>query len=197
MSSRQIRVADVEATALRISFVGELGWELHVDDENLTQLYNSILDAGDDLGLADFGSYALNSMRIEKGYHGWGFDFGVEFTPADSDLMRFVNLDKEDFIGRHQVVANGHGRKWIWSMFRLYADSDPAPSAPIRQHGDVIGFVTSASPGFRTDTRLALGYVEVGSDLCGGFTVDVLGESAGAERLDRPIYDPDHARPRG
>ncbi len=59
-------------------FVGELGWELHLPDEDLGQLYQAIVDAGQGLGLADFGSYALNAMRIEKGYHGWGADFGTE-----------------------------------------------------------------------------------------------------------------------
>ncbi|NDH10309.1 MAG: hypothetical protein EBY44_00945 [Actinobacteria bacterium] len=72
MSLREIEIAGVMATALRVSFVGELGWELHVDDADLIELYEALWSVGADLGLRDFGSYALNSMRVEKGYHGWG-----------------------------------------------------------------------------------------------------------------------------
>ena len=82
MSLREIEIAGVMATALRVSFVGELGWELHVDDADLIELYEALWSVGADLGLRDFGSYALNSMRAEKGYHGWGSEFGVEYTPS-------------------------------------------------------------------------------------------------------------------
>ncbi len=93
MSLREITVGGVAATALRVSFVGELGWELHVDDDNLVDLYRALHETGEDLGLRDFGSYALNAMRVEKGYHGWGSEFGVEYTPFDAGIERFVAFD--------------------------------------------------------------------------------------------------------
>ena len=86
MLLREIEIAGVMVTALRVSFVGELGWELHVDDADLVTLYTALHEVGSDLGLRDFGSYALNSMRVEKGYHGWGSEFGVEYTPFDAEL---------------------------------------------------------------------------------------------------------------
>ena len=97
MSVAEIQIAGVKVIAMRVSYVGELGWELHVPDGELVKLYQAIEEAGIPLGLKDFGSYALNAMRIEKGYHGWGADFGTEYTPFDAGLERFVAFDKGDF----------------------------------------------------------------------------------------------------
>ncbi len=205
MSVREIDVAGIVATALRVSFVGELGWELHVDDEDLVGLYTALHDAGGDLGLRDFGSYALNSMRIEKGYHGWGSEFGVEYTPFDVGLDRFLALDKPDFIGREATLARAETPAawsygvWTLDISTMPGDSgDPPPSAPIRVDGEAVGFVTSASMGFRTAQRVCLGYVEGRhADTVDGFTVDGYGVDLPATRHAHGIYDPEHERPRG
>ncbi len=205
MSVAEITVAGVVSTALRVSFVGELGWELHVADRDLVLLYDALHEAGADLGLRDFGSYALNAMRIEKGYHGWGSEFGVEYTPFDVGIGRFVDLGKPAFVG-HEAVRAMADRPADWSYGTWTVDmrgapgpvGDPPPSAPIRVDGEAVGFVTSASMGFRTGQRVCLGYVEGRfADRMQGFTIDAWGHDAPAERHPHGVYDPDHTRPRG
>ena len=204
MSLREVEIAGVMVTALRVSFVGELGWELHVDDADLVQLYTAIQEAGIDLGLRDFGSYALNAMRIEKGYHGWGSEFGVEYTPFDVGLDRFLDLDKPDFIGRDQALAMAERpAEWSYGVWTVDTAAmpgpvgDPPPSAPIRVGGEAVGFVTSASMGFRTGERVCLGYVEGRhADTTDGFTIDGFGARLPAVRHEHAVYDPDHERPR-
>ena len=204
MSVREIDVADAKTTALRVSFVGELGWELHVDDADLAGLYTALHCAGSDLGLRDFGSYALDAMRIEKAYHGWGSEFGVEYTPFEAGLERFVDLDKPDFVGREAALAAADGPQgWSYGIWTVDlggldgAPADPAPSAPIRINGRPVGFVTSASMGFRTGRRVCLGYVEGPfAATATGFTVTVLGTDCPAQRHARAVYDPSNERPR-
>ena len=204
MSLREIEVGAATATALRVSFAGELGWELHVDDADLVGLYGALRDAGEDLGVADFGSYALNSMRIEKGYHGWGTEVGAEYTPYDAGLGRFVHPDKADFVGRDAVRAMAAELpQWSYGIWTvdiggLSGDpGDPPPSAPIRVEGETAGFVTSAAMGFRTGQRVCLGYVERRyAGISSGFTIDVFGAACGATRHAGAVYDPAHSRPR-
>lgn len=204
MSARQVTVAGAEATALRVSFVGELGWELHLDDRHLVAVYRALHEAGTDLGLRDFGSYALNAMRIEKGYHGWQTEFGVEYTPHDAGLGRFVHLDKGDFIGRDAVVARaGRAAEWCYGIWTVDLSGlvgrpgDPPPSATIRVDGDAAGYVTSASPGFRTGARVCLGYVGARyAQADRGFTIDAYGTACPAVRHRQAVYDPGHERPR-
>ena len=204
MSLREIEIAGVMVTALRVSFVGELGWELHVDDADLVALYNAIDAVGADLGLRDFGSYALNAMRVEKGYHGWGSEFGVEYTPFDCGFERFLALDKPDYIGRDAVRAKAaKSAEWSYGVWTVDISGiegpagDPPPSAPIRIDGEAIGFVTSASLGFRTGERVCLGYVEGRfADATSGFTIDGYGADCPAQRHDHGPYDPEHLRPR-
>ncbi len=203
-SVREITVAGATVTALRVSFVGELGWELHLDDDDLVHVYTALHREGADLGLRDFGSYALNAMRIEKGYHGWQSEFGVEYTPFDAGLERFIAFDKPDFVGREAVLTMRE-RPAAWSYGIWTVDisglpgdpGDPAPSATIRVGGAAAGYITSASPGFRTGTRVCLGYVEGGfATATEGFTVDVFGTPCPATRHAHGIYDPNHERPR-
>ena len=204
MSLREIEIAGVEATALRVSFVGELGWELHVDDGDLVRLYEALWEAGDGLGLRDFGSYALNSMRIEKGYHGWGTEFGVEYTPFDAGVERFIDFDKPDFVGRDAALARSKAdADWSHGVWTVDLDGvdgpagDPAPSAPIRVEGRPVGYVTSASMGFRTGARVCLGYVEgQHAERMSGFTIDVFGTECQARRHAGGVYDPGNDRPR-
>ncbi len=198
MSWQEMTVGGVDALGLRVSFVGELGWELHVDDDDLVALYDALFDAGHDLGIRDFGSYALNSMRIEKGYHGWGTEFGVEYTPFDVGLGRFVHFDKGDFVGRKAALAmSSESPEWSYGQWTLNLDDfdgehgDPPPSAPILMNGQPVGFVTSAAMGFRTGQRVCLGYVQGKySNTNSGFFIDIFGTPCPARRHTKPIYTP-------
>ena len=104
LSARDIAVASVPVRALRINFVGELGWELHHPIEYQTGLYDALKTAGAGLGLADFGLRAMDSLRLEKAYRAWGADLNTEVTPLEAGLERFVAFDKGDFIGRDALL---------------------------------------------------------------------------------------------
>ena len=195
MSVAEIDLAGIPVTAMRVSYVGELGWELHLASSDLTKLYGAVCEAGAPHGLCDFGSYALNAMRIEKGYHGWGTDFGVEYTLFDAGLERFANLKKSAFVGRDAVVAQSQSAP-DWSFIGLEI-LDPGPDAlasdPILRDGAWIGYVTSCSMGFRTGKHLVLGYVRSGilavGDRC---AVSIFGEERSAVCHSPHVYDPEN-----
>ncbi len=197
MSVAEIELAGIPVTAMRVSYVGELGWELHLSSSDLAKLYDAINDVGATHGLCDFGSYALNAMRIEKGYHGWGADFGIEYTLFDAGLARFANLKKGDFIGRDAVVVQSQTSP-DWSFVGLEI-ADPGPDAlasdPIVKDGTWIGYVTSCGMGFRTGKLLALGYVRSGSLVLGDrCVVSIFGEERSAICHSPHVYDPENQR---
>jgi dimethylglycine dehydrogenase len=200
MSAAEITVAGEAVTALRVSYVGELGWELHLASSGLAALYQAICEAGAGLGLVDFGSYALGAMRLEKGYHAWGADFGSEYSLFDAGLEGFVKLDKPDFIGRAAVLRQHEiPSAWRFAGFLVEGgDADPLPSDPIFQGGRLVGYVTSGGTGFRLGKRLALGYLErAEADPSGDFEIETLGERRRAVLSPTPFYDPRNARLRG
>ncbi|MEM7045557.1 MAG: FAD-dependent oxidoreductase, partial [Pseudomonadota bacterium] len=197
MSVHEMEIAGVPVIVLRVSYVGELGWELHVRSADLEKLYAAIAKAGAPLGLRDFGSYALNVMRIEKGYHAWGADFGTEYTPFDAGLERFVASEKPAFIGRDAVIAmQDRTPDWRFLGFEIDSlDADALPSDPITKDGEVIGYVTSAAFGYRTKKRLALGYVRNGSGTLGDrFDIEILGRPCQAIGTSPHAYDPSNLR---
>lgn len=197
MSVAEITVAGIPATALRVSYIGELGWELHVASADLETLYNAVWQAGARHGICNFGSYALNAMRIEKGYHGWGADFGPEYTLFDAGLSKFANMTKGAFAGREAVMRQGQAAP-DWNFIGLEVNDpgpEPLPSDPILRHGEVIGYLTSVSMGYRTGKLLALGYVEHGA-LAMGETchIQAFAELRAATRHVRHVYDPSNAK---
>ncbi|WP_306115638.1 MULTISPECIES: FAD-dependent oxidoreductase [unclassified Roseovarius] len=193
MSVTECEVAGVPVTALRVSYVGELGWELHVASDNLLPLYDAIRDAGRSHGIYNFGSYALNAMRIEKGYHGWGADFGTEYTLFDAGLAKFANLSKGTFTGRDAALRQADvPTDWTFIGLEVIDPGpEPLPSDPIVRDGRTIGYLTSVSMGYRTGKLLALGYVESGAlamgDTC---CVQAFGVMRAARRHAPQVYDP-------
>jgi dimethylglycine dehydrogenase len=200
MSVAEFEVAKRAATAMRVSYVGELGWELHLASSDLSAVYEALCETGSDSGLVDFGSYALNCMRIEKAYHGWGADFGSEYTMFDAGLEKFVDFDKPDFIGREALLEQRE-RKPEWRFIRLVVDcvdADPLPGDPILLDGECVGYVTSGGTGFRVGRCLALGYVSNDiNDRETGFEIVILGESRKAGIVKQAFYDPANQRLRG
>lgn len=200
MSVAEIEVAGISCTAMRVSYVGELGWELHLESQHLARLYAEIERLGENRGLSDFGSYALNCMRIEKAYHAWGSDFGTEYTMFDAGLEKFVALDKPDFIGKDAVL---HQRQSApeWRFVRLLVDSpdaDPLPGDPILAQGNCIGYVTSGGYGFRVDKTLALGYIASNAEpVDAPLEIEILGSRCRATAVDSALYDPENIRCRG
>ncbi len=197
MSATEMTVAGVPVTALRVSYVGELGWELHVASADLETLYQAVWDIGRPHGICNFGSYALNAMRIEKGYHGWGADFGTEYTLFDAGLSRFANLAKGRFTGREAVLEQANTVP-EWAFIGLEINDpgpEPLPSDPILLDDEVIGYLTSVSMGYRTGKLLALAYVKVGTlEIDGTCIVRAFGQDRAARRQSHHVYDPDNAR---
>lgn len=197
LSVAEITLAGAPVTAMRVSFVGELGWELHMPSASLAAVYEAIMENVRAVGGGQFGSYALNAMRIEKGYHGWGSDFGTEYTLFDAGLGRFANLKKGDFIGRDAVIAPAaRPADWDWVGLEIVEPSaEPLASDPILKDGSAIGYVTSASHGYRTGKHLVLGYVRAGTlspgEVC---SLRILGREIRAIRHSPHVYDPDNLR---
>ncbi|MCW1955158.1 MAG: FAD-dependent oxidoreductase [Roseobacter sp.] len=199
MSFAQINIAGIPVTAMRVSYVGELGWELHVASDHLAPLYHAIWEAGVAHGICNFGSYALNAMRIEKGYHGWGADFGTEYTLFDAGLSKFANMSKGEFTGKAAFTRQSQGEA-AWTFIGLEINDpgpEPVPSDPILLEGRVIGYVTSCSMGYRTGKLLALGYVQSGTlDMGGRCQVQAFGDLRTATRHSHHVYDPNNDRVR-
>jgi len=195
MSVRQLSVAGIELTAMRVSYVGELGWELHLPSSDLLKLYSEISKAGESVELVDFGSYALNAMRLEKAYHAWGADIGCEYTLFDAGLEKFYDPEKTDFIGRSAVIEQ-QKKKPDWRFVHLIIDSDeadPLSGDPILDQGQCIGYITSGGTGFRTDQCVALGYVDNrAGELSNELSVEILGELHRATVVQGAFYDPEN-----
>src|SRR5262249_35102054 len=147
--------------ALRVSYVGELGWELHVPIPLLAQVYDQLVDAGRALQLQHFGLYALDSLRLEKGYRSWKADLTTEYSPLAASL-RFVSLDKPAAsIGRDALrrEALSGPRERLVPLVVDAADADAAPVSIVYQDAERVGLVTSGGYGYRLGCSLALAYV--------------------------------------
>ena len=176
---------------MRVSYVGELGWELHLASADLATVYHALWEVGSDLGLIDFGSYALNSMRLEKGYHAWGADFGTEYTLFDAGLQGFAKLDKVEFTGRAAVLEQQQQTaEWQFAGFEiLEGDADALASDPILLGDECVGYVSSGGYGFRINKRLALGYVRDDINTQSAeFTIKILGKLCQAKVCELPYY---------
>ena len=197
MSVAEIDIAGIGCTAMRVSYVGELGWELHLEAQLLPRLYAEVERLGEGFGLTDFGSYALNCMRIEKAYHGWGADFGTEYTMFDAGLEKFVDFGKPDFTGREAVLRQRQAKsEWRFTRFLVESpDADPLPGDPVILGDEVVGYVTSGATGFRTGKVIALGYVKADTAAeAEGFKIEILGQRCAAHHCEQAIYDPDNTR---
>ncbi len=197
LSVQEITLAGVPVTAMRVSFVGELGWELHLSSEHLVQVYEAIMPKVKALGGCQFGSYALNAMRIEKGYHGWGSDFGTEYTLFDAGLGQFANLKKGGFVGREAVLEQSSTTPdWEWIGLEWFGDGpEPMASDPILAGDQWVGYITSASHGYRTGKNCALGYVKRGTlEMGAACGVRSFGRVYEAVRHSPHVYDPDNVR---
>ena len=202
-SARAIRVGAVETRALRVSYVGELGWELHVAMTDLPALHEALCAAGEPVGLRLFGAWAMNSMRLEKGYRAWGVDLTTERTPIESGLGRLVRTEGREFTGREALLARA-GSTGAWRMGLLSIepddDADPFYTHTVWKGGQPVGIVTSGAPGHRTGAVLALAYLlpDTGepdaTDTGGWLEVSILGRRSRARVLDAPPYDPADAR---
>lgn len=203
LKAKQVDVAGGPVRALRMSYQGELGWELHVPMAHMAAVYDALWSAGQEFGIANFGSYALNSMRLEKAYKGAG-ELTNEVTLPEADVMRFVKLEGRDFIGKDATekslakTGNG-GLPWVCVYMEVDAadKADPHSSETIYLNGRRVGQVSSGGLGLYTGKSLAFGYVTPEAAAPGtALEVMVLGEKRPATVLAEPVYDPESKLPR-
>jgi dimethylglycine dehydrogenase len=197
--ARQIELGSAPVRALRLSYVGELGWELHHPIEYQRYLYDLLMDAGDGMGLVDFGYRALEAMRLEKGYRLWGADISTDYTPFEAGLGRFVDLEKGEFIGRSRLLEDaGKPLKVTLACLRLDPGELPYGNEPILAHDRIVGYVASAGYGPSVESDIAYGYLPP-SDAADGnrLTLAIRGERRPATVCRVPIFDPDNSRMKG
>ena len=196
---RDVVVAGVDVRAIRLSYVGELGWELYVPTERAAEVFDALTAAGD---VTPAGYYALDSLRIEKGYRAWGRELTPDDTPLQAGLGFTVRLDKPEFIGRAALLAQreaGVDRRLV-----LFTLEDPGAVAwgdePIYRDDGLVGVLTSAAHGHTLGRAVGMGYVEcrpgapAGAVLAGRFEVDIAGRRVPAKASLRGWYDPGGAR---
>ncbi|MFM9843238.1 MAG: FAD-dependent oxidoreductase [Dongiaceae bacterium] len=197
LTAREIELAGVRLRALRVSYVGELGWELHLPLERLPEVYDAIWNAGKPHGIGDFGLYAVNSLRMEKAYRGWGSELTNEITMMDADMERFVDFTKPDFVGRSATMVS---RQRGPSTCLVYldvdaADADPRGGEAVFANGTCVGVVTSGAYCHASGKSLAFGYALPAHSTPGGrLQVEILGEMRPATVLGAPVYDPKNER---
>ncbi len=195
-SARIIDVSGVgKMLAIRVSYIGELGWELHHDIDQQLPLYDLLFEKGEKHGLAPIGMRAIDSLRLEKSYRGWNLDLSSEYTPFESGLDRFVVLDKGEFRGRDALVqqqADGIQVK----MVTLEVDScdvQPIGNAPVFNAMGMIGPITSGGYGHSLQKVIALAYIDSAViDSSETLEAEILGERYSARIVADSPYDPEN-----
>jgi dimethylglycine dehydrogenase len=193
LSARKMDVAGVPARVLRVSYVGEKGYELHVDRGHAARLFHALEEAGRPFDSGHYGAYAANSMRMEKGYRGWGMDLTTERSPLETGLSYLVKHEGRSFIGRDAMLKRQPG----WDMVLLEIDTDGAVE-PFYSHtlfaaGRPVGVVTSGAFGHRARKSLALAFLRE-RDMREGLAVKMLGVERPARILAQPPYDPQNLK---
>jgi dimethylglycine dehydrogenase len=198
MSAREIEIGQARFWALRVGYVGELGWELHAPLAQLPALYDAILRAGEAHGISDFGVYAMDSLRMEKGYRGWKGDVTREYSPLMAGFDRFVAFDKGAFTGREALLEERRrGPRERLALLALDEDGDyDAPScATVWYEGERVGIVSSSAYGHSVRRSLSLAYLRPALAVPGTrLAVEICGRMAPARVVPDPLYDPENLR---
>ena len=197
-----IGIAGCPVRALRITYVGELGWELHVPVEYATAVYDTILTAGADHGLVNAGYRAIESLRLEKGYRAWGSDIGPDHTPFESGLGWAVKLKTAiDFKGRAAMETQARdGVRKLLAAFTVDPDVILLGRETIYRDGERVGWLTSGGFGYTIDRSIGYGYVRQPDGVTAAYVLDgtyeleVATERVPAEVSLEPLYDPTMSR---
>ncbi len=192
-----LRVGMAPVRALRVSFVGELGYELHHPMEYQRHIYDLLMQEGARYGIVDWGYRALDSMRLEKAYRLWGSDMSADWTPLEAGMQRFVDFDKGDFIGRAALLRQQEaGVERTLSCLVVDAqDADAHGFEPIFARGEAIAYVASGGYGHALRKSIAFAYLPVAHTEPGTrLEVAILGERRAATVVEQPLYDPKNER---
>ncbi len=200
MTCKEIYLGYAPVLALRITYVGELGWELHIPTEYALYVYDLLWEAGKSFGLINAGYRAIDSLRLEKGYRYWSVDLSPEYTPFEAGLDFCVKLDKGDFIG-HQSLLTQKEKGISRKLCCLTIDSGPL--MPIGKEaildGDkVVGIVTSGGYGHSIQKPIAYGYLPIAYSEPGTkLSIEVAAKKYGAIVEKEPLYDPENQKIKG
>ncbi|MDI3336629.1 FAD-dependent oxidoreductase [Defluviimonas aestuarii] len=195
LTHQHATVAGRKAFLIRVSFAGELGWEVHTENADMPAIYDAVL-AG---GAKPFGMWALNSLRLEKGYRAWKGDLSTDYSLLEGGLERFVKFDKpQDFTGKAALLAEKQrGVKKSFVTLIVDAKDCDAPYMSTLWHGGkVVGETTSGAWGYRVNASVALGMVQADLAVPGTeLEVEIYGERCRAVvQPDQPLWDPENAR---
>ena len=199
LSARTIPTVAGEVLALRVNYVGELGWELHTPVAAMPALYDAIWRAGEPLGIRDFGMYAMDSLRVDKCYRGWKSDLESGYTPLEASLDRFVAADKAaDFIGKQALlaeIARGPAQRFVPLTFDDTGVAEAPYCAQVFDGETNVGLTTSGVWSHTLHKSVALAYVRTANATPGTrLLVNVLGQMLPATVQQEPLYDPRNER---
>ncbi len=198
LTAQTTTVSDVSnVRLLRVNYVGELGWEIHLPMRHAPQVFDALMAAGRPHDILLFGTYAMNSLRMEKAYRGWGSELTAEIDMFEASMSRFIRLEKEDFIGKQaSLVKKQSGpRMQLVYMEVDNTDSDCMGNEPVYHDGERVGLTTSGGFGFAVNKSLAFAYVD--PSLAGQgteFEVLIFSEMRKARIISDPAFDPTNAR---
>lgn len=198
LTGQPISVGRASAHALRVNFVGELGWELHHPIEMQTTIFDAIMEAGAEFGIKPFGIRAMDSMRLEKSYRLIPRELSIEYSALESGLDRFVKLNKDEFIGKEGLLAwKEKGFKWSFVTLEVHdvVDADARGSEAIYKDGTLVGRATSGGYGWRLGKSIALAMVkpelaELGTEM----EIQILGKMCKVTVIEESPFDPDNER---
>jgi dimethylglycine dehydrogenase len=198
LTAQDIVVGMAPVNAMRVNFVGELGWELHHPIEYQNHIFDALFAAGEDLGLRPFGIRAMDSMRLEKSYRMVGTELSIEYSAYESAMDRFIKPDKGDFLGRDALLAwqeAGMKNRLVTLEVHDVDDADALGNNALLKDGELIGRATGGGYGFRVGKSLALGMVkpefaEPGSKL----EIEILGRTYAASVIADSPFDPRNER---
>ncbi|XP_053151412.1 dimethylglycine dehydrogenase, mitochondrial [Hemicordylus capensis] len=198
--SRHLKIGDIPVTAIRISYTGELGWELYHRREDSAALYSIIMEAGYEEGIDNFGTYAMNALRLEKAFRAWGAEMNCDTNPLEAGLKYFIKLNKPaDFIGKQalkQIKEKGLERQLVY--LTLETDNvDPEGNESVWCNGKVIGNTTSGCYSYSAQQSLAFAYVPVELSRVGQkLEVELLGKNYPAAIIQEPLVMTEPTRTR-
>lgn len=199
LTGQEITVAGASLRALRVNYIGDLGWEFHCRMEDMLQVYNAVWSAGQEFDIANFGTYAVNSMRMEKAYKGWGAELTNEVTMIEAGLERFFSQKKGDFTGKDATLKVAQSEYDIQIVYLdvEVGDNDAAGNEPVFFNGKPVGITTSGGFGHITGKSLAFAYVATQhAAQATEFTIDMIGATRKATVISDPVWDPSSARSR-
>lgn len=195
---RKLKIGPTDAWVLRVSFTGELGYEVYFPSEHQLEVLQFVVDQGRQYGIGFIGSRALLSLRLEKSYGSWGREYTPEFNPYESGLDRFVRFDKGEFIGKETLQSqSAQEQKWHLSCFTIDVDDqDAVGGEPIICDGEVVGIVTSGAFGHTVGKSIAVGYIPPSRLNSEDVSIEIIGDPKNAQIVTEPLVDPKGLRMR-